>query len=256
MTDFTPGSGRPSGTLGTEPFPRELVDVDEYVDELADAIERKRFPELDADLVPELTKARFVADGARNRGNVEFTDRIERLRETMFEPLVRFEAVSALADERRRDRLDRSEIAELVSKAGLDGEAVTPDADLETLVDDALDDRESTFFDYPAPPLHVVESAESRGHELLDETPDRGDAAGSDERRTYVRHRTTVEAVVVGARDVATEAYDDVIERIRAESPSNRAYEDAETYAEVVAFNAALAGEAMLEEDGKLTTPP
>ncbi|WP_154660466.1 hypothetical protein [Halopiger goleimassiliensis] len=47
-----------------------------------------------------------------------------------------------------------------------------------------------------------------------------------------------------------------MIEDLRAESPSDHAYESEEAYAEVVAFNAALAGESMLEEDGELTIPP
>lgn len=250
------GSTSSSDTLGEQPFPQELVGVADYGDELEDSIERNRFPDPDASLIPELSKARFVADAARDAGDVEFANRIEHLRDPVFEPLVRFEAVTTLIDERRRNRLDETEVDELVSKAGIDEEEVTLDDDPETIIDTALDDRELTFFDYPAPPLHVIEGSESRGRELLDENPDEREREVSDERRTYVNQRAKTEAIVVGARDLAVDAYDDVIEQIRTESLSNRAYENEETYAEVVAFNAALAAEAMLEADGEIITPP
>lgn len=252
MTDTT----SPPDPMGEQPFPRDLVGDDEYLDELDDRIERDRFPEPDADLLPEVTKARFVADAARDADEVGFAERIGRRRDPLFEPFVRFEAVTTLVDERRRDRLDEAEIDELVSKAGLDDAEVTLDDDPEAVVDAALADRGRTFFDYPGPPLHVVEGAESRGRESLADAPDERAADVADEHGPYVRQRARVEAVVAGARELAAEAYDDVIERIRAESPSNRTYDREETYAEVVAFNAALAAEAMLEADGDIVTPP
>lgn len=242
--------------MGERPFPSALVGDDAYVDEFADSVDGSRFPGPDADLIPRLTKARFVAAAARDADETAFAERIDRHREPVFEPLVRFDAVATLVDETRRDRLDDDEIDDLVSKAGLDDEAVTPNDDPETVVDAALTDRDRTFFDYPAPPLHVVESARSRGRELLEETPDERAGAVEDDHRTYVRQRASVEAIVAGARDLAMDAYDDVIEDIRAESPSNRTYESEETYAEVVAFNAALAAESMLEANGEIVTPP
>lgn len=243
-------------TLGERPFPRALVGDDAYVDDLERRIEQRRFPEPDASLLPEVTKARFVADAARDAGSEPFARRIERLREPLFEPFYRFELLSLFGDEQRRDELAEDEIDEALERAGLDDENVTLEDDRETVVETAYTDRDLTFADYPAPPLHVIEGAASRGRELLDETPDERAASVDDERRPYVRQRAQIEAVVAGARELAAEAYDEVIDRIREESPSNRTYEDAETYAEVVAFNAALASEAMLEEDGELTTPP
>lgn len=251
------GSSTPSPeTLGERPFPRALVGDGAYVDDLERSIEQRRFPDPDASLLPEVTKARFVADAARDAGSEPFARRIERRREPLFEPFYRFELLSLFGDEQRQDDLTEDEIDEAFERAGLDDEDVTLEDDPETVVETVYTDRDLTFADYPATPLHVVEGAASRGRELLDETPDERAASVDDEHRPYVRQRAQIEAVVAGARDLAAKAYDDVIDRIREESPSNRPYEDAESYAEVVAFNAALASEAMLEEDGEITTPP
>ncbi|WP_049927714.1 hypothetical protein [Halopiger goleimassiliensis] len=240
--------------FGERPFPPELVGDEAYAAALEDRIDRDRFPDPNADLLPELTKARFVADAARAGGAAEFADRIDRLREPVFEPFVRFEAVMTLVTD--RDRLEGAEIDALVTKAGLENESVPLDAEPGTIIETALDERERTFTHYPGPPLHVIESAESRGRELLDEGPDERAQAVDADHRPYVRQRATIEAIVAGGREIAAEAYDDVIDRITDESPSNRTYEDENEYAEVVAFNAAVAGDSMLEEDGQLLVPP
>lgn len=79
---------------------------------------------------------------------------------------------------------------------------------------------------------------------------------GDERRRSYVEQRETVEAVAAGARALALDSYADVIDRIHAQELSTRTYEDEGAYADVVAFNAGLAAESMLEDDGELTTPP
>lgn len=61
---------------------------------------------------------------------------------------------------------------------------------------------------------------------------------------------------MTGGRDVAAGECEEVIDRIHGELLSDRRYEDEEDYAEVVAFNAALAAESMLEDDGEIVTPP
>jgi hypothetical protein len=162
--------------------------------------------------------------------------------------------VATLTDEQRRERFGADEFDELVSEVELP-KTVSFEVDPEIRLTDALTEREMTFFEYPAPPLHVIESAMSRGRKMIDNTSKERAENVPDQHRTYVRQRETIEAIVIGGRDVAS-ADEDVIDRIHRQSSSERRYEDTKEYAEVVAFNAALAAESMLEDDGKLITPP
>ncbi|WP_154660467.1 hypothetical protein [Halopiger goleimassiliensis] len=166
--------------LGERPLPRTLVGDDAYVAALEDDVERRDFPDPDAELVPELTKARFVADVAREEDEVAFADRIDDLRDPLFEPLLRFEAVTTLAEADRRERLSDEEREALLETAGLDEATVTNAEDPTAIVDAALDDRALTFFDYPGPPLHVIEGAVSRGRDRLEEGPDERAASVDD----------------------------------------------------------------------------
>lgn len=245
--------GDPSDPLGQQPYPPELIGDEDFLDALDERIEVGRFPDPDADLVPELTKARFVAEAARDADQDIFADRIDDLRSPVFEPLIRFEVASTLIQQ--REQLDEDEFNALVSKAGLKGNVSFED-DPALIVEEGLTKRDKTFFDYPAPPLHVIESAESKGRELVERSPKEQAESVDDQHQIYVHQRATVEAIVVGARDLAAETYGDVIDRIHAESPSNRTYEDEEEYAEVIAFNASLAAESMLEHRGEIITPP
>jgi hypothetical protein len=242
-----------SDPLGQQPYPPELIGDEEFLDALDKRIEDGRFPNPDAELVPELTKARFVADAARDADQARFADRIDNLRSPVFEPLIRFEAASTLIQ--HREQLDEDEFNDIVSKAGLKGNISFED-DPALIIEEGLTERDKTFFDYPAPPLHVIESAETRGRELMESSPEKRAQSVDEQHHTYVQQRATVEAIVIGARDLAVKAYDDVIDRIHAESSSNWTYEDEEEYAEVIAFNASLAAESMLEHQGEIITPP
>lgn len=218
--------------------------------------QRPGSPTRTPDLIPELTKARFVAADARDAGGDQFADRVAAVRDPAFEPLNRFDAVSILASERRREQLDDERREKLRETAGLADANVTLEDDPEVVFSTLLDDREKTFFDYPGTPLHVIEAAESEGLDLLAASPDERAADVDESHRTYVRQRARIEVVVAGARRLATEAYGETIDQITERSPSDRTYDSAEAYASVVAFNAALAAEAMLAEDGELVTPP
>ena len=55
---------------------------------------------------------------------------------------------------------------------------------------------------------------------------------------------------------MVTDVYDEVIEEVQKRSVAGVQYEDADEYAEVVAFNVGLAAEAMLESNGELVTAP
>jgi hypothetical protein len=237
------------------PYPPEFIGDEAYLAALDERLEADRFPDPDASLIPELTTARFVAEAARDTDENTFAEKIDARREPVFDPLIRFEVVATLSDDQQRDQLATDEFEELVSQAGLNG-TISREDDPAVIVEEGLTGREMTFFDYPAPPLHVIESATSTGRELMERNPEERAETSSDHQQPYVQQRETIEAVVIGGRDVATEAYDDGIDRIHAASPSDRTYEDAEEYAEVVAFNAALAAESMLEDDGEIVTPP
>ena len=237
------------------PYPHEHVGNASYFEEFTQHIESGRFPDPNADLIPELTTARFVAMAAREVGEVEFANRIDEVRHPVFEPLDRFEVAAVLIDGGRSEGFDIDKFDALVAEAGF-SDADAPEDNPETFLTENLSERELTFFDYPAPPLHVIESAESRGRDKVNDSAAELVESVPEQHRLYVGHRLTIEAVVLGTRGMAADVYEEVIEGIHAESLSNRRYENADEYAEVVAFNAALAAEAMLESNGELTTPP
>ena len=216
------------------PYPPELVGEEAYLDELDRQLEAGRFPDPDASLIPELTKARFVAEAARATEEHLFAERIDACRDPVFDPLMRFEVVATLTDEHRREQLD-----ELVSEVDLP-DTPSPEDDPEAFLSEAVSQRELTFFDYPVPPLHVIEAAVSEGRELIDGLSEER-IESVPEQQAYLRQRVTVETIVAGARDLAASAYEDVIDRIRTESASDARYEDQDEYAGVIGFNAALA---------------
>lgn len=242
--------------FGEQPFPSTLVGDENFVEALDTATERWGFPEPNPDLLPELTKARFVAEAARGDGDDAFADRLADLREPVVKPLDRYDAVTILVDETRREDLDEKQRERLRSIAGIDEADVSLDDDPQVVVDELLDDRERTFFHYPAPPVHVIEASADRGRDLLDEPPEERAQTVADEHAEYARQRGTVEAVVAGGTDLATEAYEDVAERFREDDRIEWPYDDEEEYAAVVGFNAALAAESMLAKDGELVIPP
>jgi hypothetical protein len=235
--------------------PPELIGDEAYLDALDERLDADRFPDPDASLIPALTTARFVAEAACDAGETAFAEKIDARRGPVFDPLIQFEVVATLSDDQQRERLAADEFEELVSQAGLNG-TISREDDPAVIVEAGLTEREMTFFDYPAPPLHVIESAKATGKELMDRSPDERTETSSDQQQLYIQQRGTIEAVVIGGRDVAAEAYDDGIDRIHAKSPSERTYKDEEEYAEVVAFNAALAAESLLEDNEELVTPP
>ena len=177
------------------------------------------------------------------------------MREPVFEPLNRFEVVAALSDGNHPDDADNEEFARHVEEMGL-SEVEVPEDDLERFFTDHLSSRELAFFDYPAPPLHVIESAESWDNADNEEVARKRFESIPEEHRTYGEHRFRIEDIVRGAREMATDVYDEVIEEVRERSVAGRQYDDADEYAEVVAFNAGLAAEAMLESNGELVTAP
>lgn len=238
------------------PMPQTFVGQEKYVHALAASVDQDGFPSPDPDLVPALTKARFVGEASREDGEDGFADRVAELRDPVVAPLRRFDAVTVLATPDRRERLNDTQRQRLRETADLESRGVSLSDDPETIRREGLSDRERTFFDYPGPPLHVVEAAESRGLETLDRGPEERAADVDEPHRRYVRQRTRVVAVVGGAREVAAEAYDQAIDRIRNRSLSNRPYETTAAYEDVVAFNAGLAAESMLETDGELVTAP
>lgn len=240
---------------GVRSYPPELIGDEEYLDALDERLEEDRFPDPNASLIPELTTARFVAEAACDADENAFAETIDDRRGPVFDPLIRFEVVATLIDEQQREQLEEDKLDELVAKAGLQG-IISREDDPEVIVEEGLTGRDMTFFDYPTPPLHLIEGAESKGREIMENSPQERAENRSDQHQTYVQQRGTIEAVVIGGRDVAAEAYEDVIDHIHAESYSERTYEDEEEYAEVVAFNAALAAESMLEDTGEIVTPP
>lgn len=243
-------------TLGDRPYPTVLVGDERFIEGLDVAIEEGAFPDPNPGLIPVLTKARFVAEAARDEQEEAFADRIAERRDPLFEPLKRFDALTVLLDEGRREELNASERERLREVTGIDDAEVSLEDDPEEIADALLDDRIRTFSHYPGPPLTVIEAARDRGVELLEEPPDERAADVADEHAEYVRQRGVVQAVVAGARDLAPDAYEDVATRFRESDRREWPYEDETEYADVVAFNAALAAESMLESDGELVTPP
>lgn len=251
------GAGRADGDpLGERPFPATLVGDETFVRALDHVAETGSFPHPDPGLVPELTKARFVAATARDDGDERYADRVERRRHPLLDPLERFDAVTVLSSEDRRESLDEAERERLRSVAGFDETGLSPDDDRESVFADHLTDRERTLLHYPGPPAHVIESAAARGEESLDTPPAERAADAPDEHTTYVRQRATVEAVAVGGRELATEMSETVADQLRRRDSLGWPYDDTDEYAATVAFNAALAAESMLEADGELVTPP
>lgn len=222
--------GSTTTTMPELAAPSDRVGSNVYLAALESRIDVGGFPDPDPDLIPALTEARFVADAATEAGNEEFAAAVSDLRRPVFEPLADFDSTMARSRETTVD-------------------------DPERLVERHLSRRERTFLDYPAPPLHFVEAAEHRGREVLDATARREElrAAVGDASSAYVDHRLTVETVVAGGTDLGREVYPEWSER---ESRSGIEYGSAEHYADVVAFNGALAAEAMLERDGEIVTPP
>lgn len=235
-----------------KPFPRELVGDDAFVDQLTDSIESRQFPSPEPDLAPVLTKARFVADAAEAAGEDAFAVSVSELRDPLFEPLRRFDTVVKIASLSAEDRLDEGDLDELTSQVGLGPDELPLDEGPETIVETTLTDREQTFLDYPGPPGHVVEAAQSHGRDQAGQPPEQRASDFPEPQREYVRHRTTVEQVVAGAETVAADAYDEMT----SGDSLSRTYESSDEYASVVAFNIALAAESMLEDDGELITPP
>ena len=236
------------------PYPAERVRDEGYLKDLESRVGTDTFPDPDADLIPRLTTARFVAESAREMGEAEFAANVERVREPVFEPLNRFEVIAALSDGNHPDEADSEEFTRLVEEMGISGVA-PPEDDPERFFTDYLSARELTFFDYPAPPLHVIESAESWDSIDDEEARERFESI-PEEYRTYGEHRFRIEDIVRGARGMVTDVYDEVIEEVQKRSVAGVPYEAADEYAEVVAFNAGLAAEAMLESNGELVTAP
>jgi hypothetical protein len=251
-TTATPVSIDDAATLGTTPYPSTLVGNEEFPRELRAVSEQERFPDPDADLVPELTKARFVAEAARSAGNDDYASRVSEIRDPLFEPLLRFDAAAVLMSESRREQYNESQIKRVLNESGLDERGVTANDSRAQLYQKGLDRRTLTFFDYPGSPVHFIPGAARRGRELM-RTTHATTTAADESRRTYLDHRRTVTAIVVGARDLGARVYPKLEESGRSTS---RSYQDADAYAEVIAFNAALAGESMLESDGELIQGP
>ena len=210
--------------------PSARVGSETYFATLDARIDSDGFPKPDPDLIPALTEARFVADAATEAENEEFASSVADLRRPVFEPLADFDATMAAA---RQTELE----------------------DPEAFVEERLSRRERTFLDYPAPPHHFIEAAENRGQEVLDTTARREELreALGDSAPAYVDHRLTIEAVVAGGTDIGREVYPEWSERA---SRSGIGYDSADHYADVIAFNGALAAEAMLEHNGEIVTPP
>lgn len=219
-TTAVPELAAPSDRVGSEP----------YLATLRDRIDADRFPDPSPDLIPLLTEARFVADAGTAAGNREFASSVSDLRDPMFDPLNHFD--------------------ETVARAG-ETEVDDPGA----FVEEHLDRRERTFLDYPAPPHHFIEAAQIRGREQTDADARREELreAVGEESATYVDHRATIETVVAGGIDIGRAAYEEQPDR---EFPSGVEYDSPDHYADVVAFNGALAAEAMLEHGGEIVTPP
>ena len=210
--------------------PSARVGSEAYLATLGARIDSDGFPKPDPDLIPALTEARFVVDAATEAENEEFASSVSDLRRPVFEPLVDFDATVA---EARQTEVE----------------------DPEAFVEERLSRRERTFLDYPAPPHHFIEAAENRGREVLDATARREELreAVGDSVVAYVDHRLTIEMVVAGGTDVGREVYSEWSERA---SRTGIEYDSADHYGDVVAFNGALAAEAMLEHNGEIVTPP
>lgn len=73
-------------------------------------------------------------------------------------------------DDRRRDQLGEEEFEELMSDVELP-ETVSFADNSAVILNETLTKREMTFFDYPAPPLHVIEVAASEEREIIDPLP-------------------------------------------------------------------------------------
>ncbi|NHN58656.1 MULTISPECIES: hypothetical protein [Halorussus] len=222
--------GTATTTMPELAAPSDRVDSNAYLTTLESRIDASGFPDPDPGLIPSLTEARFVVDAATDAGNQEFASAVSDLRRPVFEPLADFDATMARARE-------------------------TTVNDPEQFVEEHLSRRERTFLDYPAPPHHFIEAAENRGRQVLDTTARRAELreAVGDSPSTYVDHRLTVETVVAGGTDIGREVYPEWAER---DSRSGIEYDSADHYADIVAFNGALAAEAMLEHNGKIVTPP
>lgn len=254
--DEAPGDAQSTETLGDQPYPSDLVGRPAFVDELDTHVGQARFPDPSPSLIPELTKARFVAVAAEDDGEAAYADRIRAIREPVFEPLYRYDAVVVLLSEDRRERLNDTRLDQLRSQAGIDDANVTLTDDPEQIVESLLDERAMTFGHYPNAPIHFINAAESRGLDALEQSPDERAATAPDAHRTYVRQRTRIRAVVDGGREIATAAYEDRIDELLDQAPGDRQYDSASAYADTVAFNAALAAESMLETSGEIVQGP
>ena len=237
--------------------PRDRVGDDEYVRRLEDRIERDRFP--DPTLVPRLTEARHVAIAAREAGDEAFADRVLEACDSVLVALHNFDTVMRVTRYVEEDTLDDladDTIRELDALDVFDGVDVT-DADAETIATEALEPRELRFLDYPMPPNDLVRNAVDIGLEELDVVLEEEVAAAEDALETFVAERLKTEAVVEGARLIATDAYESgLVDGVFEESLADSTYESADHYARVVAFNAGLAAESMLAQRGEIVTPP
>lgn len=214
--------------------PSDRVTSAAYLSTLDERLASDGFPDPNPALIPLLTEARFVATAAADAGNDEYADRVRDRRAPVVTPLENF---------------DRT-VREL--RTGTE----PPDrAAARTEIRERLDRRERTFFDYPGPPHHFVEAAADGGREALDAATriEELQAATADRWNEYVDQRVTVTAVATGGTEIATSAYE---EWSRTDSPSGIEYDDADQYADVVAFNGALAAESMLAANGELVVPP
>lgn len=69
-----------------QPSPADLVGETAYLETFSEQVTTGDFPNPDADLVPELTKARFVIKAAHDTGDATFAEQLESQRETVFNP--------------------------------------------------------------------------------------------------------------------------------------------------------------------------
>lgn len=199
----------------------DVVGDDAYLDDL-EKLEQQDFPHYTPEDVLELNRARYVEEEARSQGEDAYADAVHKVRERFFDPLENFDMKSMRYGESDEDFLD------------------------------ALTDREKTFLHYPAPPNHLLPAAEGGGmgvvhHEL---SQSKLDAMEQDE---FLKGQVRLKAVGEGAKQVARESYQDMVEHWDETSEEFDAgfdYDSVEEYADAVAYNITLAAERMFEVNG------
>lgn len=199
-----------------------LVGSDQYRSGLETALEEP-VETRGLETVLELNRARYVAGKARDEGETAYAEALEDTRESFFEPLAEF-------DEKMAD---------------------------ETF--GALTEREASFLHYPGPPHHFIEAAEDEGLSQLGEEYPSADLDSLEDQ--FDEEQMRLEAVYRGAKSLAEQQFHEVQEQFQDpayedEIQKTFAYDSAAEYASTIAFNAALAAEAWLEDEGDLIYGP